>query len=123
MNLGLFYISVVRISILMTWLHNNSNSNIFVALTYHSIGNSIKIIVDGEGVSAAALSSGEHYYLIIQFIIVLVVVIIWGPKTLTRSLKKIFKINSTENISVNSGNLTSYKTISIKFCRINLKSG
>ena len=88
MNMGLFFISVLCISILMTWLHNNSKSNIFVALTYHSIGNSIKIIVDGEGVGEAAMSAGEHYHIIAQIIIVLLVVTIWGPKTLTRSSSK-----------------------------------
>jgi uncharacterized protein len=91
MNMGLFYISVVSISIMMTWLHNNSNSNIFVALTYHSIGNSIKIIVDGEGVGETAMSAGELYHIIAQIIIALLVVIIWGAKTMTKSSSKSLK--------------------------------
>jgi membrane protease YdiL (CAAX protease family) len=61
MNMFLFFISVVSVSIVMTWLHNNSNSNVFVALTYHSIGNSIIIIADTEGVGQAAMSAGELY--------------------------------------------------------------
>jgi len=85
MTMGLFYVSVVSTSILMTWLYNNSNANVFVALTYHSIGNSIKIIVDTEGASEAAMGAGEWYNVIALLIIALLVVFIWGPKTLTRS--------------------------------------
>ena len=85
MTMSLFFISVVSTSIVMTWLYNNSNSNVFVALTYHSIGNSIIIIVDTEGVGQAALSAGEHYNVFGLLVIAVLVVIIWGPKTLTRS--------------------------------------
>ncbi len=85
MTLGLFYVSVVSTSILMTWLYNNSNANVFVALTYHSIGNSIKIIIDTEGVGVAAMSAGEWYNVITLLIVAILVVFIWGSKTLTRS--------------------------------------
>jgi len=85
MNMGLFYISTVSATILMTWLYNNSNSNVFVALTFHSIGNSVIIIADAEGVSQAAMSAGGLYNTIAQLVFALLVIIIWGPKTLTRT--------------------------------------
>ena len=85
MHMGLFFISTIMIAIIMTWLHNNSNSNIFVAMTFHSIGNAIIIIAETEGVGRAAMKAGEMYHVIAQIVIALLIVIIWGPKTLTRS--------------------------------------
>lgn len=91
MDMDLFYIGTISSSILMTWLYNNSKSNIFVAMTFHSIGNSIIIIADAEGVGQTAMKAGEFYSVIAQLVITLLVVILWGPKTLTR------KINSDDH--------------------------
>ena len=78
LNVGMFYISELGISILMTWLHNNSKASIFVALLFHSIINSMgDLFILGDG--------GYNAYAISQLAIAFVVVIIWGPKTLSRA--------------------------------------
>ncbi len=85
MTLWLYYISVICLAIIMTWLHNNSKANIFVAMTYHAIGNSVIILADTEGAGPEALSAGEIYNVAGTLIFAIIIVVFWGPKTLTKS--------------------------------------
>jgi len=85
MTLWLYYISVTSIAIIMTWLHNNSKANIFVAMTYHSIGNSVIILADAEGVGQDALGAGEIYNVAGTLVFAILIVAFWGPRTLTKS--------------------------------------
>jgi len=84
MDMVVFLISTVMLAIIMTWLYNNTQGNIFIAMTFHSVGNAVIIIVDTEGVSAEVMHAGELYNAIAIMVVALMLVIIWGPKSMTR---------------------------------------
>ena len=76
-----FFLSVLGLSILMTWLYNNSKRSIFVALIFHAIVNSIGDLFNLGGDGGGA---GYPHYAVIQIAIVLFVVAIWRPVTVER---------------------------------------
>lgn len=74
-----FWISDVFLAILMTWLYNNTNGSILVAMIFHAMFNLSVFIFP-----ALETDMGSLYFLIGFIIVVSAVIIIWGPKRLTR---------------------------------------
>ncbi len=89
MVLSIFYFSTLSYAIFQTWFYNNTNRNIFVAMTFHTIGNSMGTVVNIDGASPEALYSLELYMAIAAAVVALFVVLIWGPKKLVRESSKI----------------------------------
>jgi len=72
-------ISAVIISIIMTWLYNNTGGSILVALLTHNLFNVSNILFP-----ALETQMGSLFYLVFMFISVILVVVIWKPKRLVR---------------------------------------
>ncbi len=81
-NLGMFYVSELGISILMTWLYNSSRASIALALIFHAVVNSIgDLFILGGDIGGA----GYNYYALVQLALAAVVVLIFGAAKLSRS--------------------------------------
>jgi len=75
--------SAILLSILLTWLFNNTGGSILVSLIFHNMFNwSMDII------PALRTQMGGPFYLIFLIATVLAVVIIWRPKKLVRESNK-----------------------------------
>jgi membrane protease YdiL (CAAX protease family) len=72
-------LSAVIISIIMTWLYNNTGGSILVALLSHNLFNVSNIIFP-----ALETQMGSLFYLIFMIISVIAIVAIWKPKRLVR---------------------------------------
>ena len=80
-----FTISIISISILFTWLHNNTNGSILVAMIFHTVIN-ISYIIFLQNISFIV---GLYFNLLID-ISIIIILIVYGPKNLNRiKIKKI----------------------------------
>lgn len=81
-DLPFYFVSLIGISIIMTWFYNNSKASILVALLAHAIINSMsELFIFAEGFGGASY----NYYAITQLIIAVIIVLFWGSKTLAKS--------------------------------------
>ena len=72
-------ISNILISILMTWLYNNTKGSLLVALLFHNM-----FIISIDSLPALNTQLGSLFYMIFLFATVIAVVAIWGSKRLVR---------------------------------------
>ena len=75
-----FLASLVLTSVLYTWLFNNAQGSILVAVVFHAVGNTVSQMFPGS-------TSNLFYWLVLGLTVVLVVVI-YGPRRLVRERRK-----------------------------------
>lgn len=78
-----FLSSTILLSILFTWLNNNSNGSILVAMTFHTSINVFNYIF-----LQYLTSFGYLLFSILLDIVVIAVLLLYGPKTLTFKKRK-----------------------------------
>jgi hypothetical protein len=74
-----FIFGTVFLSILSTWIYNNTNRSILAALLFHTVENLAHFIFPAMGTKLGGLIS-----VILNVCVVIIVLIIWGPKSLVR---------------------------------------
>jgi membrane protease YdiL (CAAX protease family) len=77
-------LSAILVSILFTWLYNNTGGSILVALIFHTMHNFSWVLFPPSLESEL----GGLYYLILLLIAPIVITIVWGPKRLVRESEK-----------------------------------
>lgn len=70
-------LSLILVSILMTWIFNNTNGSVLAAILFHGMGNSVGDLIWCCG------SSALHYYGV-ELLAAILIVILFGPKSLVR---------------------------------------
>ncbi|MDD5446708.1 MAG: type II CAAX endopeptidase family protein [Methanocellales archaeon] len=85
-----FILSAILITILMTWLYNNTGGSLLVALIFHTMFN-----YSAQIFPVLETQQGGFFYLILFISIVIAVVIIAGPKRLVR--EKFIKTTSLKS--------------------------
>jgi len=83
-----FIFSPIILSILFTWIYNNTNRSTLSAILFH-------FMINFSGNLIPLTKQGRLYTLILTVILSVIVIIIFGPKTLVRQNRKRCK-NSTE---------------------------
>ena len=78
-----FILGTILLSILFTWVYNNTNGSILAILLFHTTGNLAHFIFP-----AMATNFGGLYSVILNVIVVTLVLIIFGPKRLVRERKQ-----------------------------------
>lgn len=79
-----FLCGVTALSILFTWLHNNTGGSIWTAIFFHWIYTYAAQVI-ASGVTRSSLYNWLEY--VPYILIAVVVVAVWGPKTLVRMKK------------------------------------
>lgn len=74
-----FIFGSILLSILFTWIYNNTNKSILAVLLFHTTGNMAHFLFP-----AMATKWGGLYSVIINVIAVIIILIIWGPKKMVR---------------------------------------
>lgn len=74
-----FILGTVFLSILFTWIYNNTNRSILAVLLFHTMGNLAHFIFP-----AMATKWGGLYSVILNLVVVIAVLVIWGPKRMVR---------------------------------------
>ncbi len=74
-----FILSTILITILITWLYNNTGGSLLVALILHTMFN-----YSAQIFPVLETQQGGFFYLILFIATVIAVVAIWGPKRLVR---------------------------------------
>jgi membrane protease YdiL (CAAX protease family) len=74
-----FILGTVLLSILFTWVYNNTGKSILAVLLFHTMGNLSHFIFP-----AMATAWGGLYSLLLNVVVVAVVLAVWGPKTMMR---------------------------------------
>jgi len=88
MDFWTFIFSPIILSILFTWIYNNTNRSTLSAILFH-------FMINFSGNLIPLTKQGRLYTLILTVILSVIVIVIFGPKTLTRQNRKICK-NSME---------------------------
>ena len=83
----LWVIGTFAISIMITWIYNNTNRSILGAVIIHLLGNYISTLLGGD-IPVDKLVFGNAIFTIVSVILVLCIVIYYGPKKLTRISEK-----------------------------------
>ncbi|MFX0082295.1 MAG: lysostaphin resistance A-like protein [Candidatus Hodarchaeota archaeon] len=78
-----FFFQVIIISVLFTWLHNNTKRSIFIAMIFHTTTNMVNSIFP---VNNTVL--GSTLFTTLLNTVMVIVIIIYGPEKLKRNLKK-----------------------------------
>ena len=76
-----FLVVVLFLSILYTWIYNNTEGNILAATIFHAMSNLAIIIIFPLGQNSTA----DFYYTLILVIFSTLIVVIFSPKTLIRN--------------------------------------
>ena len=74
-----FTFTVILLSILYTWLYNNSNGSILVSMIFHAINNFSNSLIPLNDTIF-----GYAYYTILLDAVIVIILIIYGPKKLVR---------------------------------------
>jgi membrane protease YdiL (CAAX protease family) len=74
-----FMVSIILLTILFTWLYNNTGGSILVALIFHTMFN-----YSAQMFPAMETEAGSLIYLISFIATVIAVIVIWRPKRLVR---------------------------------------
>ena len=77
-----FFVGVLGVSVLMTWVSNNTRNSIWAAILFHWI-HTYTIQVDASGVTRTPVYNWLEFAPYV--VIAVVVVIVWGPKNLMRN--------------------------------------
>lgn len=77
-----FVMGTIFLSILMTWIYNNTNKSVLAVMCFHTSGNLAHFIFP-----AAFTKMGGLYSLILNILLVVFVLIFWGTKTMVRKNK------------------------------------
>jgi len=83
-----FLLQTILLAILFTWLHNNTNGSVLVAIIFHTMYNLTSVIMFPVLFKFGFYSLPILYSFILGLIIVMVVIVIWGPKRLVRETNK-----------------------------------
>jgi len=75
-----FIMGTIFLSILITWIYNNTGKSILAVLIFHTMGNLAHFIFPAMGTQWGGLFS-----VILNILIVSIILIFWGPQTLTRN--------------------------------------
>jgi len=67
---------IILLSILLTWIFNNTNGSILAVVLFHGIANSVGDLFNYSG--------SEWYYNVTRLLVVILIVIYFGPKDLVR---------------------------------------
>jgi membrane protease YdiL (CAAX protease family) len=67
---------IILLSILMTWIFNNTNGSVLATILFHGMANSASDLFQYSG--------SEWYYIGVRLIVVVLIVFIFGPKNLVR---------------------------------------
>jgi membrane protease YdiL (CAAX protease family) len=78
-----FTITVILLSVIFTWLYNNSNGSILISMTFHAVNN-----LSNSLFPLYETISGYAYYTILLDLVVVMILIIYGPNKLVRKSKK-----------------------------------
>ncbi|MDY6966018.1 MAG: type II CAAX endopeptidase family protein [Halobacteriota archaeon] len=78
-NLWGFMLSTILLTILFTWLYNNTGGSILVALIFHTTFN-----YSAQMFPALETEAGSFIYMISLIAVVIAVIVIWRPKRLVR---------------------------------------
>lgn len=74
-----FILGTIFLSILFTWIYNNTGRSILAVLLFHTMSNLSHFIFP-----AMATTWGGLYSVILNVIVVILVLVIWGPKRMVR---------------------------------------
>lgn len=74
-----FILGTIFLSILFTWIYNNTGGSILAVLIFHTMGNLSHFIFP-----AMRTALGGLYSVILNVIAVIIVLIVWGPKRMVR---------------------------------------
>lgn len=74
-----FILGTIFLSILFTWIYNNTGRSILAVLIFHTMGNLSHFIFP-----AMATSLGGLYSVIINIVVVIIILIIFGSKRMVR---------------------------------------
>lgn len=74
-----FIFGTILLSILFTWIYNNTGRSILAVILFHTMGNLSHFIFP-----TMATKLGGLYSIILNIITVVVILIIWGPKNMMR---------------------------------------
>jgi len=88
MPFWLFFISTISLTILFTWLHNNSNGSLFIALLFHTVVNLSYSLFPLFEMKVGGRYDAFVYATILMTVTAIAVVIIWGPEKFTRKGSK-----------------------------------
>lgn len=81
-----FFVSVLAISIVVTWLYNNTGGSLLVVTLFHASANTWSRIIPGIDTAQAAV--GPVYWLTAGLMVLsaLVITLVFGPENLSRKL-------------------------------------
>ncbi len=85
LNFCTFIFGTVIISILFTWIYNNTNRSTLSAILFH-------FVINFSGELFSPTEQARLYSLILVTVLSLIVIVIWGPDTLTRQRKMGFAL-------------------------------
>lgn len=74
-----FILGTIFLSILYTWIYNNTGRSILAILLFHTMSNLSHFIFP-----AMATTLGGLYSVILNVVVVIIILIIWGPKKMVR---------------------------------------
>jgi membrane protease YdiL (CAAX protease family) len=76
--------TAIMLSILLTWLFNNTGGSILVSLLFHTLFN-----LSNDMFPALKTQTGSMLFIVFFLVVVFIVVAVWGPKRLVREPKKV----------------------------------
>ena len=79
---GLFFLTLVALSILFTWFHNNTGGSVFIALLFHTIFNLSFALFPQYEMKEGGNHNALLYFTILAILISIFVVLIFGKRTL-----------------------------------------
>ena len=90
-----FFVCWIPVSILRTWIYNNTNGSVLAAVLFHAVGNTATLIVPINIIQLIPGGMGYIYLTLAYIPIVLLILIIFGYKNLVRLPK--LKTSETQN--------------------------
>jgi membrane protease YdiL (CAAX protease family) len=73
----MFFLAIVPLSIIFTWIYNNTNRSTLATILFHAM-------VNFTGELIALSERADNFYNLLWFVAAIVIAVIWGAKTLTR---------------------------------------
>jgi len=79
-------ITMTSLSILFTWIYNNTGNSVFATLLFHTMMNLSMYVV----FPVFETQTGSFYYLVSILVATIIILAIFGPKRLVREKKQFF---------------------------------
>lgn len=79
-------ITMTSLSILFTWIYNNTGNSVFATLLFHTMMNLSTYVV----FPVFETQTGSFYYLVSILVATIIILAIFGPKRLVREKKQFF---------------------------------